>query len=284
MILGPWDVRAVSAGTFRLDGGAMFGTVPKVLWNKLLPADADNTILMATNCLLLRGEVEGRRRTVLVETGNGDKESDTFMARFKLEGRGILAASLAREGVAAEDVDLVLLTHLHFDHAGGATRLDGQGRPVPTFANARCVVQQRDLDNARRAHPRERASYLPANWEPLERAGLLDTVHGACELLPGLSVFPVPGHTPGLQGVRVEGGGRTLVFPTDLFPTSHHIQPAWVMGYDLDVVTCVDRRQALLDQVAGTDTVLAFYHDPGVVAGTVARDAKGRYVVSPVAL
>jgi len=284
VILGPWDVRIVSGGTFRLDGGAMFGTVPKVLWERLFPPDAENTILLATNCLLLRGEVGGRRRTVLVDTGNGSKESDSFMARFKFEGRDVLERELAREGVRPEDVDLVVLTHLHFDHAGGVTRLDAAGAAVPAFPNARHVLQQRDLDNARRAHLRERASYLPRNWEPLEAAGLLDTVQGPCELLPGLSVRPAPGHTPGLQAVEVAGGGRRLVYPADLIPTSHHIQPAWVMGYDLDVVTCVDERQKLLQEVAGSDTVLVFEHDPVVPAGTVTVDARGRYQVTPVAV
>jgi glyoxylase-like metal-dependent hydrolase (beta-lactamase superfamily II) len=275
--LGAWDVRIISAGTFRLDGGAMFGTVPKVVWDKLCPADAQNTILLATNCLLLRGEAG----TVLVDTGNGDKESDAFMARFQLEGRGVLTRNLAREGVRPEDIDRVVLTHLHFDHAGGATALDAQGRPVPAFPRARYVVQQRDLDNARSAHLRERASYLPANWEPLEAAGVLDTIRGPQEILPGLSLLPMPGHTPGLQAVLVHGG-RKLIYPTDTFPTSHHIQPAWVCGYDLDVTTCVRERIKLLDQFAGTDGIIVFYHDPAVPAGTVGRDAKGRYVVTPV--
>jgi len=142
MQLGDWDVRIVSGGTFRLDGGGMFGTVPKVLWDKLCPPDEDNTILLATNCLLIRG----RGQIILVDAGNGSKESDAFMARFKLEGRGVLEANLAREGVKPEEVDLVVLTHLHFDHAGGVTRLDEEGRCVPTFPNARHVLQARDLD------------------------------------------------------------------------------------------------------------------------------------------
>jgi glyoxylase-like metal-dependent hydrolase (beta-lactamase superfamily II) len=247
-----------------------------------MPADADNTIPMAANCLLLRGEVGGRRRTVLVDTGNGSKETEAFMERFQLEGRDVLERSLAREGVRPEDVDLVVLTHLHFDHAGGGTRLAPDGGAVPAFPNARYVLQRRDLENARSAGPRERASYLPWNWEPLEAAGLLDTVEGERELLPGLSVRPAPGHTPGLQMVRVEGGGRRLVFPADLIPTSRHIQPAWVMGYDLDVVTCVDERIKLLGEVAGTGAVLVFGHDPDVPAGTVAVDARGKYAVEPV--
>jgi glyoxylase-like metal-dependent hydrolase (beta-lactamase superfamily II) len=284
MILGPWEAKVVSGGQFRLDGGAMFGTVPKVVWQRLLPAAADNTVPMATNCLLLRGDVAGRRRTVLVDTGNGGKESPDFMARFQMEGRDVLERSLAREGVSPADVDLLVLTHLHFDHAGGATRLDADGRAVPAFPNARVALQRRDLENARHASVRERASYLAWNWEPLEAAGLLDLMDGAQELLPGLSVRPVPGHTAGLQAVVVEGGGRRLVFTADLFPTSHHIQPAWVMGYDLDVLTCVEQRQRLLGEVAGSGTVLVFEHDAHVPAGTVAQDARGKYVVSPVAV
>jgi glyoxylase-like metal-dependent hydrolase (beta-lactamase superfamily II) len=262
----------------------MFGTVPKVLWDRVCPADADNLILLATNCLLLRGQVAGRERTVLVDVGNGDKESDSFMARFKFEGRGILEASLARHGVRPADVDLVILTHLHFDHAGGATAPGPGGEPLPAFGNARYLVQQRDLDNARNPHLRERASYQPKNWEPLEAAGILDTVAGAAEILPGISVRPVPGHTAGLQAVTVAGGGRRLLYLADLIPTSHHIQPAWVMGYDMDVATCVDERIRILEEAADTGTVLVFEHDPQIPAGTVSRDAKGRYLVTPAVI
>jgi glyoxylase-like metal-dependent hydrolase (beta-lactamase superfamily II) len=278
MHLGDWDVQIVSGGTFSLDGGGMFGTVPKAVWEKVYPADADNLIRMDTNCLLIRG----RGRTILVDTGNGDKESDAFMARFKFEGRGVLDRNLARFGVTPAEIDLVILTHLHFDHAGGATRLDGALEPVPSFPNARYVLQARDLDNARTASLRERASYLPKNWEPLQAAGLLDLVEGDREILPGLSVRTVPGHTPGLQAVVLEGGGRRLIYLADLIPTARHIQPAWVMGYDLDVVTCVNERVKLLEEVAGTDTILVFEHDPDLPAGTVTRDAKGKYAVTPI--
>jgi len=284
MQFGPWDIRIIGGGTFRLDGGAMFGTVPKVVWHKLYPADEDNQILMATNCLLIRGEVGGKRHVILVDNGNGDKESDDFMARFKFEGRGVLDANLAKHGVKPADITLCILTHLHFDHAGGSTRLDGMGRPVPSFPNARYVVQARDLADARRPHLRVKASYLPQNWEPLEAAGLLDTVDGAAELLPGISVRPAPGHIAGLQNVVVEGGGKRLVYLADLIPTARHIQPAWVMGYDLDVVTCVDEREKVLAEVAGTDTICIFEHDPDIPAGTVSRDAKGKYLVTPVQL
>ena len=284
MQLGPWDVQFVSAGTFRLDGGAMYGTVPKAVWNRVHPADADNQILLATNCLLIRGEVDGKQHVILVENGNGDKESDDFMARFKLAGRGLLDASLAAVGVQPEDITLCILTHLHFDHAGGSTRLSTDGTVVPSFPNARYLAQAQDLADARKPHLRVKASYLPPNWEPLAAAGVLDTVDGIAEVLPGISVRPAPGHIKGLQIVTVTGGGRSLVFVSDLFPTSRHIQPAWCMGYDLDVVTCVDERIKLLNEITDTDTICAFYHDPDTTAGTIARDAKGKYVLTPVAV
>jgi glyoxylase-like metal-dependent hydrolase (beta-lactamase superfamily II) len=284
MQFGPWDVQIVSGGSFRLDGGAMFGTVPKVVWDKVYPADEDNQILMATNCLLIRGEVAGRHHVILVDNGNGDKASDEFMARFKFEGRGVLDASLARHGVKPGDITLCILTHLHFDHAGGSTRFDTEGQVVPSFPHARYVVQAKDLADAKQPHLRVKASYLPQNWEPLEAAGLLDTVEGATEFLPGISVRLAPGHIEGLQNVVIEGGGRRLVYLADLIPTARHIQPAWVMGYDLDVVTCVNERQKLLEEVAGTGTICVFEHDPEIPAGTVVRDAKGRYRVESLAL
>lgn len=280
MRLGEWEVQVLSGGTFGLDGGAMFGTVPRVVWQKRCPPDEANLIHMGTNCLLIRG----KGHTILVDNGNGDKESDAFMAQFNMEGRGVLDRSLASAGLTPGDIDLAILTHLHFDHAGGSTRLDAQGRPVPSFPNARYLLQARDLENARSGFLRERASYRPANWEPLEEAGILDLVEGPAEILPGLSVRPVPGHTPGLQAVVLEGGGRRLIYLADLIPMSHHIQPAWVMGYDLDVVTCVRERLRLLEEVTGTDTILVFEHDPVVQAGTVSRDARGKYVVTPVSL
>ncbi|HLO66462.1 MAG TPA: MBL fold metallo-hydrolase [Holophaga sp.] len=280
MRLGDWNVDGVSAGTFRLDGGSMFGTVPRIVWERLCPPDDQHRILMDTNCLLLRG----RGRTILVDTGNGDKEADAFRERFAMGPRGTLAEGLGRLGVKPGDVDTVILTHLHFDHAGGATELDPAGNAVPAFPNARYVLQARDLENARSGFLRERASYLPWNWEPLLAAGLLDLVEGRVELMPGLALRPVPGHTPGLQAVEVEGGGRRLIYLADLIPTRHHIQPAWCMGYDIDVATCVAERQKVLAEAEGNGTILVFEHDPEVPAGTVALDGKGRYRVEPVAL
>lgn len=284
MQIGRWDVQIIDGGSFALDGGAMFGTVPKAVWGRIYKHDEDNRILMTTNCLLLRGEVDGQRHVVLVDNGNGDKEDDGWRERFAMGPRGSLDRGLAALGVKSEEITLCILTHLHFDHAGGSTRLDAEGRAVPSFPNARHVVQRQDLEDARRPHLRVRASYLPVNWEPLEAAGLLDTVEGTAELLPGITVRLAPGHIKGLQNVVVEGGGRKLVYLADLIPTARHIQPAWVMGYDLDVVACVDERLKVLAEVSGTGTVCVFEHDLDIPAGTVDRDARGKYVVTPMTL
>lgn len=284
MRIGPWDIQLIQGGTFSLDGGAMFGTVPKVVWSKLYPCDSENRIPMAANCLLIRGEVQGKHHVILVENGNGEKEDDGWRQRFAMGPRNSLEQGMASHGVKAEDVTLCLLTHLHFDHAGGSTVLNAEGKAVPAFPNARYLVQLQDLADAKAPHLRVKASYLPWNWEPLEAAGLLDTVAGEAEILPGLRVRLAPGHIKGLQNLVIEGEGGRLLFLSDLIPTARHIQPAWAMGYDLDVVACVDERLKVLAEVQGTGTVCVFYHDPEIPAGTVERDAKGKYTVIPVGL
>ena len=283
MKIGIWDVRHVQAGFFKLDGGAMFGTVPKVIWSRLMPADDLNRVRFASNSLLLRGIVDGQPRTVVVETGNGDKEDAVFRERFALEGESVLLKSLAALGVAPEEVTDVILTHLHFDHAGGATRREGE-RIVPTFPNARHYVQRQELEDARKPPLRSKASYLPYNWEPLIEAGLLQTVEGETEVIPGIRVRPMPGHNQGNQGVVVEGPDRKLIYSGDLIPTRHHLQPTWVMGYDLDVNTCVEHRIRLLDEICDTQDLLAFDHDPDLPAGRVRKDGKGKYILEPATL
>lgn len=284
MNIGHWDIQIISGGQFALDGGAMFGTVPKVVWSKAYPADDDNQILMATNCLLVRGFVNGKQENILIDNGNGDKEDEVFMARFKFEGRGVLDRELARFNLTPTDITCCILTHLHFDHAGGSTRFDIQGKLVPSFPNARYIVQKKDLEDAKNPHIRVRASYLPKNWECLEELGLLETVEGDHEIFPGIRVRLAPGHIEALQNVVIEGEEGKLIYLADLIPTSRHIQPAWIMGYDLDVVTCVDEKIKVLNEVCDSGTVLIFEHDPDVPAGIVSRDTKGKYIVTPVAV
>lgn len=280
MQLGSWTLTRLRGGDFRLDGGAMFGTVPKMIWNKLMPADAQNRIPMAATVLLL----QNGDRTVLVETGCGDKGDATYRERLALEPGWPLLETLAAQGLNPEDITDVVLTHLHLDHAGGATRLDAEGRAVPTFPKATHWVQRQELEDALQPNLRAKASYLGPDFQPLLDAKLLRTVEGEVELFPGLRVRPMPGHNRGNQGVIVEGDGVKLIQPGDLIPTGYHLQPTWAMGYDLDVETCILERLKVLDEVCGTEHLLAFGHDPDHTAGWVRKDAKGRYLLEPVTL
>lgn len=284
MKFGPWEVTLFPAGRFRLDGGAMFGTVPKTLWARLMPPDDQNRIYMTTNALLGIGDVEGQRRVVVVETGCGTKGDDTFRERLAIEDEQGLLEGLAARGIAPEDVTDVCLTHLHLDHAGGATRRDPSGALVPTFPNARHWVSRQDLEDAQNPPPRAKPSYLRDDFMPLLAAGLVSPVEGEAELLPGLSMRPLPGHNRGNMGVVFHGGGRKLVYTGDLIPTRHHLQPTWAMAYDLDVNTCVETRTRLLEELAGTDDLIAFDHELEQPVGRVLKDAKGRYLFEPVAL
>lgn len=280
MRLGRWMVSALRGGNFGLDGGAMFGTVPKVIWAKLMPPDASNRIPMAATVLLLE---DGERR-VLVETGCGDKGDAVYRERLALEPGWPLLDELSVRGISPDDITDVVLTHLHLDHAGGATRLDAEGRAVPSFPRATHWVQRQDLEDARRPNLRAKASYLAWDFEPLAEAGLLKTVEGEVELFPGVSVRPMPGHNRGNQGVIIEGDGVKLIQPGDLIPTGYHLQPTWAMGYDLDVETCIEERLKVLEEVCDKPHLLAFGHDPDHHAGRVKKDAKGRYLLEPVAL
>lgn len=282
MRFGAWEVDWFQGGRFRLDGGAMFGTVPKVIWSRLMPPDEDNRIFMTTNSLLGVGVIEGRRRVVLVETGCGWKGDATFRERLAIEDADGLLRGLSERGIAPGDVTDVVLSHLHLDHAGGATLRDAEGRLVPTFPNARHWVQAQELRDALDPPLRARASYLREDVLPLLDAGLLETVEGEADLLPGLSVRPLPGHNRGNQGVIFQGDGRRMLYTGDLIPTRHHLQPTWAMAYDLDVNTCVATRIQVLEEWCATGDLLVLDHEIEQPAGRVRKDAKGRYLWEPV--
>lgn len=282
MRFGAWEVDWFQGGRFRLDGGAMFGTVPKVIWSRLMPPDEENRIFMTTNAMLGVGILEGRRRVVLVETGCGWKGDATFQERLAIEDPEGLLRGLSERGFMPEDVTDVVLSHLHLDHAGGATQWDAGGRLVPTFPKARHWVQAQELRDALEPPLRARASYLREDVLPLLEAGLLETVEGEAELLPGLSVCPLPGHNRGNQGVVFEGGGHRILYAGDLIPTRHHLQPTWAMAYDLDVNTCVETRIRLLEEWCGSEDILLLDHEIEHPAGRVRKDSKGRYVWEPV--
>lgn len=276
MQFGDYRVEVVPDGEFRLDGGAMFGVVPRALWQRVAPPDTENRVLLNANCLF----VEGAGERVLIETGMGDKWTPRQAEMYGVRRERTLADSLrAVAGCAPEDVTVVVNTHLHFDHAGGNTRLDDEGHVVPTFPNARYFVSHDEHAHAESPHERDRASYLPENWRPLAESGQLELKPADYEVVPGLRLERVAGHSRTMQCVRLESGGRTLFGFADLVPTRAHVPAAWVMGYDLYPVESVEAKQRLLPQAARENWLCLFYHDPDMpLAHVVEADGKLRAV------
>jgi glyoxylase-like metal-dependent hydrolase (beta-lactamase superfamily II) len=254
----------ISDGTFALDGGAMFGVVPRVIWEKTDPPDERNRITLGLNVAL----VESGGRRVLVDTGLGDRWDDKAIRMYRIDRSRTLLEGLHARGMAPEDIDVVVNTHLHFDHAGGNTRRDGD-RLVPTFPRARYVVQRGEWEDATHPHERSRASYRADDFVPVAEAGQLDLVDGDVEVAPGVRAVPVGGHTTHHQMVVVEGGGSTLVVPTDLLPTTSHVPLAFVMGYDLFPVATVEAKRRLLAAAADGKWSILFYHDARTPIGGV---------------
>ncbi len=270
--IGEYQVRAIPTGIFGLDGGAMFGTVPKVLWEKTNPPDEHNRIPMEARALLLTG----RDKNILVDVGNGhdfvakygDKLGQKFGEMYQVKGNGLLE-NLKKYGLTPADITHVILTHLHFDHAGGGT-CEREGRIVPTFPKAQYYVQRKNLETAKAPNLRERASYLEANYQPLLDAGCLTLLDGAVEnLLPGISVFISNGHTEGQQLVKVSDGKKTLVYCGDLVPTSSHVRLPFIMGYDLHPLTIIEEKRQLLAKASQGNWFLYFEHDPYCDLATV---------------
>jgi glyoxylase-like metal-dependent hydrolase (beta-lactamase superfamily II) len=254
--LGDATLTMVNGGDFRLDGGAMHGIVPKVLWQTLVSCDDRNRCTYSTHCLYV--EIGGRR--VLVDTGNGDKLSPKLKDVYGIDHDRCVATALIDIGVDPASIDVVVLTHLHFDHAGGAARRGGDGLE-PVFPRARHVVQARELASALAPHERNRASYLLDNIEPLRAAGLLETVNGAAEIVPGITVLPSPGHTPGHQSVLIDGGEEKALFCGDVVPTAVHVRLPFIMAYDLDVEATLAAKKDLFSRARAERWLLLFGHD-----------------------
>lgn len=271
--IGSIRVHALDAGLQKLDGGAMFGVVPKPLWEKRIPADDRNRIPLAMRCLL----VEAPDALVLIDTGAGNKESDKFHDIYGLENDGTptrLEDAIRAAGFFPEDVDIVVNTHLHFDHAGGNTVLDPSGDVRVAFPGARYVVQRKELEFARWDNPRIRASYLSANFEPVAEAGLFDLIDGSVEITTGVSARLTPGHTPHHQSILIRSDGETACYLADVCPTSAHVSPPWIMGYDLEPLVTLESKTALWSEAAREDWLLVFEHDPLVPWGRLEMDGK----------
>ena len=279
--VGRLTVHAIQAGGQQLDGGAMFGVVPKTLWSRRLEADAKNRIPLGMRCLL----IEHDDGLVLLDTGLGNKENAKFHDIYGVENRGdddrtALEDGLRAAGFSADDVSLVINTHLHFDHAGGNSWRAPSGEVLPTFRRARYLVQAGELDYAEHTNERTAASYFPANWHPVVAAGQFDFVRGEQEVRSGVTVRPTPGHTPHHQSVIIRSGGETLCFLGDLIPTSHHLPLPWIMGYDVEPLVTLESKRALLAQALREEWLLVFEHDAHVGFGRLAHDGKSYHLLA----
>ncbi|HLW83297.1 MAG TPA: MBL fold metallo-hydrolase [Candidatus Acidoferrales bacterium] len=278
MRFGDLEFIVLTDGTLRLDGGAMFGVVPKPMWEKKARADERNRIVLAMNCLLIRAA----GKTILVETGAGDKWDAKRRDIYAFEGSPRLPEQLAQHGVKPQDVDIVINTHLHFDHCGWDTRLvDGKARP--TFPNAKYVVQRKDFEHARNPTERDRASFMLDNYTPVEEARQWELLDGEKQIVAGVSVFPAPGHTHAMQCVKLESGGKTAIFLADLIPTTAHLPLAWIMGFDLFPLTTLENKKKLLPQIAQRNWLALFAHDTKVRAAYL-RERDDAFEAEPVTI
>ncbi len=277
MKLGDFQLRRISDGDIWLDGGAMFGLVPKPLWQKKMPSDENNRIRLGLNCLL----VQNGKHNILLDTGCGQKYTDRQRQIYGLESQTGILHVLGHFGLAAEDIDLVINSHLHFDHCGGNTSWKGSDL-VPTFSKARYLIRRREYEDACHPDERSRATYFAHNWRPLEEYGLLELVDEDGEVAPGVSLIATPGHTPGHQSVKIESGGHTVFYIADLCPTSAHVPMAWTMGFDECPRTTLETRKRIYPLALQERWLLFLEHDPEIYSGYLACD-RGRYELEPVA-
>lgn len=273
--IGALTVHAIQAGGQRLDGGAMFGVVPKPLWEKRIPADERNRIQLGMRCLL----IEHPSGLVLIDTGAGNKEDDKFKNIYGIENEGAngltkLEDGLAQIGVTPADIAIVINTHLHFDHAGGNTRFAPDGSLEITFPNATYIVKRGEYDYA--THPNERtaASYFDRNYVPLDAAEKIEWVSREKEIVKGIRVVPTPGHTPFHQSVLIESAGERAFYLGDIVPTQAHLPLPWIMGYDVEPLVTLETKRRILKQAVDENWLVIFEHDASVAWGRVEHDGK----------
>ena len=277
--IGKWKVSILETGNFWLDGGAMMGSVPKVLWEKTNPPDSENRIKLSLRCLLL----DNGENVVLIESGMGNKFSDNFSKMFNVsQSKNPLSDTLSKFGYSNKDITHMILTHLHFDHAGGATVMDSDGSYIPAFPNAKYYISKDNWDAGIHPSPRDRASYLKENYVPVDDAGLFNFVDSNSMILPGISTYTVNGHTTGQQLIKVESDGDVLFFCSDLIPLESHLRLPWIMGYDLNAQLTLEEKTEFLALAAKNNWWLFFYHDPETVAVKINKDEKYYKVVERI--
>ena len=271
MTLGDFELTAVSDGSYHLDGGGMFGVVPKTLWERKVKADANNLVPLGLNSVVVRTQSE----TVLIETGVGNKLSEKMVKIYGQPAQ--LLEKLNAVGIAPEDVDIVINSHLHFDHCGWNTVRKG-GQIAATFPNAKYYVQEGEWKHAHESQ-RDAVSYITENYDPLVESGQMTLLRGDAEIVPGVLVRVFPGHTRDMQAVLVQSGGQTACYISDLIPTSAHLDLNWVMSYDLYPIESIESRRRYYAQALPEKWLTMFTHDASVPWAYVVKDDKGRMVV-----
>lgn len=267
MDIGQIKIHSVSDGTFRLDGGAMFGVVPRNIWEKTNPPDEKNRVVLGINPLLIQAE----GKNILVDTGIGDKGDEKFNSIYRVDKKDTLFRSLASLSLSPEDIDIVICTHLHFDHCGGNT-IKENGIAVPAFPNARYIVQRGEWEAATVPNERTRASYRPEDFLPLLDSGQLDLIEGDGEIVKGVAVFRTSGHNRDIQLVSIRSEGKTAVFLGDIIPTTTHLRLPFIMGYDLFPLDTLKAKKEIMTQAALDRWLLIFEHDPDAKMGYIRMD------------
>ena len=276
--VGDYDACWVRDTDFAIDAGTMFNTVPRVLWQRKIAMDDQHRMRIGLNCLLLRGE----GHTVLVDAGIGDKLPEKQKRIYGLDSGRSLIDSLREAGVGCEQIDYVVLTHLHLAHAGWATRFDSRGRLTCTFPNARFVVQQAEWDAAHAPSELTEGSYRGEDFDLLAAEGRLMLVEGECRVTPSIRTRLTGGHSPGHQIVRIDSGGQTLICPSEMLPTSWHMRLAWLMSYDLDTPRVLEAKRAIMEEAAARGQVLFLNHDPVTAFGRLRAAGRTEYAWEPV--
>jgi glyoxylase-like metal-dependent hydrolase (beta-lactamase superfamily II) len=273
--LGALEFHIISAGHVLLDGGAMFGVIPRPMWEKKMPPDARNRITLSMNSLLIHA---GGKR-ILVETGSGDKLNAKLRDIYGIDGP-FLEQGLRKHDLQAADIDIVVNTHLHFDHCGGNTRIE-EDRVIPAFPNARYVVHRGEFEHALNPTERDRASYIPENYLPIAAAERFTLLDDDVEIVPGVALIRLPGHTANMFGVKLTGGGKTAFLFGDLVPTTAHLPLPWIMGYDLYPMTTLENKRRWIPEVVREGWLALFAHDDRVPAAYL-RERNGQWETEPV--
>ncbi len=276
MRLGSFELRTISGGNYWIDGGTMFGVVPRVMWERQWELDDQNRIPQRTNCLL----IETGSKRVLIDTGFGSKLTDKHRRHINAEEGDPLTKSLAQCGLTPADIDVVVFTHLHFDHAGGATSFDESGELVPTFPRAEYVVQRREWMIATASLPELRGAYNDDNLLPLSASGQLRLIDGDTEIVPGLHALVTGGHTDGHQAIVIESGSETAIYVGDICATTRHLPVLWCLGYDVHMQQTRRAKFDVLGQIADERWLALFPHDPQTAAARLRRDAQKDFVLA----